>query len=153
MKKILFALLLSVVVVGAIFIVYLKSNPPLVMQSYMKMQDNTAVTLITLDNQGLREIKLKQLLVNDKLPEHVGLVISKSEPFEVDTKLEESSEMSLHKLTQVAMLPRQYIDPQAIGKPQHYAIQVIAPDIKKITIQYEYLNLPFTLTAELHSDQ
>ena len=58
--------------------------------------------------------------------------------------------MSFHKLTQVKILPRAYIDQQAIGKqPQYYAVQVKAADIEKVKIQYEYLQIPFTLTAEL----
>ncbi len=152
MKKLLFILVLSVLVVGAIFMIYLKSNPPLVIQSYTSKQDNEAVKMIALENKGLREIKLKQLLVNDKLPDSAELVISKSEPFEVETKLEGNSNMSFHKLSQRMILPRRYIDQQAIGKqPQHYAVQVHASDIKKVTIHYEYLKIPFTLTAELQA--
>ncbi|WP_249650533.1 hypothetical protein [Lysinibacillus sp. D4A3_S15] len=62
--------------------------------------------------------------------------------------------MSFHKLTQVKVLPRSYIDQQAIGKqPQHYAVQVKAADFKKVKIQCEYLRIPFTLTAELQQGQ
>jgi len=78
MKKIVFALLLSVLVVGAAFMIYLKSNPPLVIQSYTSKQGNEAVKIIAIENKGLREIKLKQLLVNEKLPDSAELVISKS---------------------------------------------------------------------------
>lgn len=154
MKKIVFTLLLSVLVVGAAFMIYLKSNPPLVIQSYTSKQGNEAVKIIAIENKGLREIKLKQLLVNEKLPDSAELVISKSEPFGVETKLEGNTNMSFHKLTQVKVLPRSYIDQQAIGKqPQHYAVQVNAADIKKVKIQYEYLRIPFTLTAELQQGQ
>jgi len=82
MKKILFILVLSVLVVGAIFMIYLKSNPPLVIQSYSSKQGNEAIKIIALENTGLREIKLKQILVNDQRPDNAKLVISKSEPFE-----------------------------------------------------------------------
>ncbi|MEK5231955.1 hypothetical protein MHB42_09290 [Lysinibacillus sp. FSL K6-0232] len=154
MKKIVFALLLSVLIAGVLFLFYLKSNPPLKLESYMTRQDNEAVTIIALDNKGLRDIQLKQVLVNDKPPERVELVISKAEPFEVETKLEGNQHISFRKLTQVALLPRQYIDPKALGQqPQHYAIQVTASHMKKITIQYEYLHIPFTLTAELQPAQ
>jgi len=154
MKKTLFILVLSVLVVGAVFMIYLKSNPPLAIESYTSKQGNEAVKIIALENKGLRDIKLTQLLVNDQLPESTELVISKSEPFEAETKLEGNEHLSFHKLSQRTILPRQYIDPQAIGKePQHYAVQVQAPDIRKITIQYEYLKIPFTLTAELQANK
>lgn len=150
MKKIVFALFLSVLLVGAAFLIYLKSNPPLVIQSYTSKQGDEAVKVIAIENKGLREIKLKQLLVGDKLPDSAELIISKSETFEVETKLEGNTNMSFHKLTQVKILPRAYIDQQAIGKqPQYYAVQVKAADIEKVKIQYEYLQIPFTLTAEL----
>ena len=154
MKKILFILMLSVLLVGAIFMIYLKSNPPLVMQSFTTKQGNEAVKIIALENTGLREIKLKQILVNDQLPDSAKLVISKSEPFEVETKLEGNSDISFHKFSQRTILPQKYIDQQAIGKqPQHYAVQVQAAAIKKVTIHYEYLKIPFTLIAELQANK
>ncbi|KOS64471.1 hypothetical protein FJQ98_12225 [Lysinibacillus agricola] len=152
MKKILFAILFSVLVVGAAFIIYLKSNPPLVVNSFTNPEDDSTIRIIEIENKGLREIELQQILVNDKVPENVELVVSKSEPFEVETKLEGNPNITYHKLRQVNIFPSQYIDRQAIGKqPQHYAVKVEAPNIKKITIKYDYLKMPFTLTAELQA--
>jgi len=87
MKKLLFVLLFSVLVVGAAFFIYLKSNPPLIMNSYMNPTDNSTIRIIEIENKGLREVELQQILVNDKVPENAGLVVSKSEPFEAETKL------------------------------------------------------------------
>ncbi|WP_342546708.1 hypothetical protein [Lysinibacillus sp. FSL K6-4013] len=154
MKKILFILVLSVLVVGAIFMIYLKSNPPLVIQSYSSKQGNEAIKIIALENTGLREIKLKQILVNDQRPDNAKLVISKSEPFEAETKLEGNDQLSFHKLAQRTIVPRRYINQQAIGEqPQHYAVQVLASNNQKVTIHYEYLKIPFTLTVELQANK
>lgn len=150
MKKLLFVLLFSVLVVGAGFIIYLKSNPPLVMNSYMNPADDSTIKIVEIENKGLHEIELQQIFVNDKVPESAELVVSKSEPFEAETKLVGNPNITYHKLRQVTIFPSQYIDRQAIGKqPQHYAVKVEAPSIKKITIKYKYLKIPFTLTAEL----
>lgn len=154
MKKILFILVLSVLVVGAIFMIYLKSNPPLVIQSYSTKQGNEAIKIIALENTGLREIKLKQILVNDQRPDNAKLVISKSEPFEAETKLEGNDQLSFHKLAQRTIVPQIYINQQAIGEqPQHYAVQVLASNNQKVTIHYEYLKIPFTLTVELQANK
>lgn len=154
MKKILFILVLSVLVVGAIFMIYLKSNPPLVIQSYSSKQGNEAIKIIALENTGLREIKLKQILVNDQRPDNTKLVISMSEPFEAETKLEGNDQLSLHKLAQRTIVPQRYINQQAIGEqPQHYAVQVLASNNQKVTIHYEYLKIPFTLTVELQANK
>lgn len=152
MKKILFVLLFSVLVVGAAFIIYLKSNPPLVMNSYTNATDGSTTKIVEIENKGLRDIKLQQILINNKVPENVELVVSKSEPFEAETKLVGNPNITYHKLGQVNIFPSQYINRKAIGKqPQHYAVKVEAPKIKKITIKYEYLKMPFTLTAELQA--
>lgn len=152
MKKILFVLLFSVLMVGAGFIIYLKSNPPLVMNSYTNPTDDSTIRIVEIENKGLHEIQLQQILVNDKMPENVELVVSKSEPFEAETKLEGNPNISYHKLRQINIFPSKYIDREAVGKqPQHYAVKVEAPNIKTITIKYNYLKLPFTLTAELQA--
>ncbi len=142
----------SLFVVGAILIVYLKSNPPLVINGYTSIDDNSTVRLIEIENKGMREIQLQSIVVNEKLPESVELVISKSEPFEAETKIEGNPNFTFHKLKQVKLFPSQYIDRQAIGKqPQHYALKLNTSDIQKISIQYEYLKMPFTVTAELQA--
>ncbi|MFJ6210282.1 hypothetical protein [Lysinibacillus sp. NPDC092081] len=152
MKKLLFVLLFSVLVVGGAFIIYLKSNPPLVMNSYTNSTGDSTIRIVEIENKGLRDIKLQQILVNDKVPENIELVVSKSEPFEAETKLVGNPNITYHKLRQVNIFPSQYIDRKAIGKqPQHYAVKVEAPNIKTITIKYDYLKMPFTLTAELQT--
>jgi len=152
MKKLLFVLLFSSLVVGGVFIIYLKSNPPLVMNSYTNSTGGSTIRIVEIENKGLRDIKLQQILVNDKLPENVELVVSKSEPFEAETKLVGNPNITYHKLRQVNVFPSQYIDRKAIGKqPQYYAVKVEAPNIKTITIKYDYLKMPFTLTAELQT--
>ncbi|WP_375200652.1 hypothetical protein [Bacillus sp. RS11] len=152
MKKILFILLFSVLMVGAGFIIYLKSNPPLVMNSYTNPTDDSTIRIVEIENKGLHEIQLQQILVNDKMPENVELVVSKSEPFEAETKLEDNPNITCHKLRQINIFPSKYIDREAVGKqPQHYAVKVEAPNIKTITIKYNYLKIPFTLTAELQA--
>ncbi len=153
MKKIFFVFFFSVLVVGATFVIYLKSNPPLVVNGYTSVNGNPDIRLIEIENKGIRELKLQTILVDEKYPESAKLVVSKSEPFEVGTKIENNANMTFHKLTQVRIFPSQYIDRQAIGKqPQHYAIQVNATSIQKVTIQYNYLKIPFTLTAELQAN-
>ncbi|MFJ5766700.1 hypothetical protein ACIP9C_15210 [Lysinibacillus sp. NPDC093210] len=150
MKKILFILFFSVLVVVAAFVIYLKSNPPLVINGYTSADGNPTNRLIEIENKGIRELQLQTILVDEKYPESAKLIVSKSEPFEIGTKIENNPNMTFHKLTQVRIFPSQYIDRQAIGKqPQHYAIQVNATTIQKVTIQYNYLKIPFTLTAEL----
>ncbi|MGE7093639.1 hypothetical protein ACQKII_19715 [Lysinibacillus sp. NPDC048646] len=152
MKRLLFVLFFSLFVVGAVFIIYLKSNPPLVINAYTSFDDNPAVRFIEIENKGLREIQLQSIVVNEKPPESVELVVSKSEPFEAETKIEGNPNFTFHKIKQVNIFPSQYIDRQAVGKqPQHYALKVNASEARKITIQYEYLKMPFTLTAELQA--
>lgn len=152
MKKLLFVLLFSSLVVGGAFIIYLKSNPPLVMNSYTNSTGDSTIRIVEIENKGLRDIKLQQILVNDKVLENVNLVVSKSEPFEAETKLVGNPNITYHKLRQVNVFPSQYIDRKAIGKqPQYYAVKVEAPNIKTITIKYDYLKMPFTLTAELQT--
>lgn len=152
MKKILFVLLFSVLMVGAGFIIYLKSNPPLVMNSYTSPTNDSTIRIVEIENKGLHEIQLQQILVNDKLPENVELVVSKSEPFEAETKLEDNPNITYYKLRQINIFPSKYIDREAVGKqPQHFAVKVEAPNIKTITIKYNYLKIPFSLTAELQA--
>lgn len=152
MKKLLFVLLFSSLVVGGAFIIYLKSNPPLAMNSYTNSTGDSTIRIVEIENKGLRDIKLQQILVNDKVPENVELVVSKSEQFEAETKLVGNPNITYHKLRQVNIFPSQYIDRKAIGKqPQYYAVKVEAPNIKTITIKYDYLKMPFTLTAELQT--
>lgn len=152
MKKLLFVLLFSSLVVGGAFIIYLKSNPPLVMNSYTNSTGDSTIRIVEIENKGLRDIKLQQILVNDKVSENVKLVVSKSEPFEAETKLVGNPNITYHKLRQVNVFPSQYIDRKAIGKkPQYYAVKVEAPNIQTITIKYDYLKMPFTLTAELQT--
>lgn len=152
MKKLLFVLLFSSLVVGGAFIIYLKSNPPLAMNSYTNSTGDSTIRIVEIENKGLRDIKLQQILVNDKVPENVELVVSKSEQFEAETKLVGNPNITYHKLRQVNVFPSQYIDRKAIGKqPQYYAVKVEAPNIKTITIKYDYLKMPFTLTAELQT--
>ncbi|MFJ7666461.1 hypothetical protein ACIQXI_05095 [Lysinibacillus sp. NPDC097195] len=149
MKKIIFILFFSMLVVGAVFVIYLKSHPPLVVNGFTSA--NGAIQ-IEIENKGIKELQLQSILVDDKLPAEAKLIISKSEPFEVGTKIDNNANMSFHKITQVKVFPSQYIDRQAIGKqPQYYALQVDATAIHKVTIQYKYLKIPFTLTAQLQA--
>ncbi|MGE7114576.1 hypothetical protein [Lysinibacillus sp. NPDC047702] len=152
MKKILFVLLFSVLVVGATFIIYVKSNAPLVISAYTSLKDNPTVKIIEVENKGLQEIQLQQILINDKVPEKIELVVSKSAPFEAEMKMENDPNLIFYKLRQITIFPSQYIDRQAIGKqPQHYAVRVDAANMKTITIKYTYLKIPFTLTATLQT--
>ena len=152
MKKIIFILFFSVLVVGAAFVIYLKSNPPLVVNGYTGANGQPSI-LIEIENKGLRALQLQSILVDDKLPGSAKLIISKSEPFEVGTKIDNNPNLSFHKITQVQVFPSQYIDRQAIGKqPQYYALQVEATTIHKVTIQYTYLKIPFTFTAKLEAN-
>jgi len=152
MKKILFVLLFSVLVVGATFIIYVKSNAPLVISAYTSLKDNPTVKIIEVENKGLQEIQLQQILINDKVPEKIELVVSKSAPFEAEMKMENDPNILFYKLRQITIFPSQYIDRQAIGKqPQHYAVRVDAANMKTITIKYTYLKIPFTLTATLQT--
>jgi len=153
MKRIIFTLFFSVLVVGAVFIIYLKSNPPLVVNGYTSTNDNQAI-LIEIENKGLRELQLQSIFVDDTLPTSTKLLISKSEPFEMDTKIDHNPNISFHKITQLGIFPSQYIDRKAIGKqPQYYALQVDATSLHKVTIQYNYFKIPFTLTVELQANK
>lgn len=151
MKKILFVFLFSVFVVGAAFIIYVKSNPPLAISAYTSLKDNPTVKIIELENKGLQEIQLQQVLINDKIPEKLELVVSKSAPF--DAEMENDPNITFYKLGQITIFPSQFIDRQAIGKqPQHYAVRMEAADMKTITIKYTYLKIPFTLKAALQTN-
>lgn len=153
MKKILFILFFSVFVVGAAFVIYLKSHPPLVVNGYTNTDGNPNIRLIEIENKGIKELHLQTILVDEQLPESAALIVSKSEPFEVGTKIDNNPNITAHKLTQVRIYPSQYIDRKAIGQqPQHYAIQVHATKFQKVKIQYSYLKIPFTLTAELQAN-
>jgi len=46
MKKIFFVFFFSVLVVGATFVIYLKSNPPLVVNGYTSVKGNPDIRLI-----------------------------------------------------------------------------------------------------------
>jgi len=152
MKKILFVFLFSILVVGAVFIIYVKSNPPLAISAYTSLKDNPTVKIIELENKGLQEIQLQQVLINDKIPEKIELVVSKSAPFEAE--MENDPNITFYKLGQITIFPSQFIDRQAIGKqPQHYAVRMEAADMKMITIKYTYLKIPFTLKAALQTNK
>lgn len=154
MKKILFVLLFSVLMVGAAFIFYVKSNAPLVISAYTSLKDNPTGKIIELENKGLQEIQLQQILINDKIPEKIELVVSKSAPFEAEMKMENDPNILFYKLRQINIFPSKYIDRQAIGKqPQHYAVKVEGANMKTITIKYTYLKIPFTLTAVLQTNK
>ena len=148
MKRILFILIFSIFVVGAVGIIYVKSNPPLVINGYSSFDDNANVRLIEIENTGVRELQLQNVVVNDGLPENVELMMSKAE--QLETNVANDPNITYHGIKQIKLFPSQYIDRKAIGKqPQHYGLKVEAAAIQTITIQYEYLKLPFTLTAEL----
>ncbi|MDM5233466.1 hypothetical protein [Lysinibacillus pakistanensis] len=154
MKKILFVFLFSVLVVGAAFIIYVKSNPPLTISAYTSLKDNPTVKIIELENKGLQEIQLQQVLINDKIPEKIELVVSKSAPFEAEMEMENDPNITFYKLGQITIFPSQFIDRQGLGKqPQHYAVRMEAADMKTITVKYTYLKIPFTLKAALQTNK
>ncbi|KOS68402.1 hypothetical protein AEA09_07420 [Lysinibacillus contaminans] len=148
MKKILFLLIFSIFIVGAVGIIYLKSNPPLVINGYKSFDDNAKIRLIEIENKGIRELQLQNVVVNDGLPENAELVVSKAEQLETDVPNDPN--ITFHGIKQIKLFPSRYIDRKAVGKlPQHFGLKIEATDIQKITIHYKYLKIPFTLSVEL----
>ncbi|MFJ7954429.1 hypothetical protein ACIQZG_23290 [Lysinibacillus sp. NPDC096418] len=148
MKKILFALIFSIFVVGAVGIVYVKSNPPLVINSYSSFDDNTNVRLIEIENTGIKELQLLNVVVNDGGTEKIELVVSKAEQLETDVANDPN--ITYHGIKQIKLFPSKHLNREAVGKlPQHYGLKIAAENIQTVKIHYKYLKVPFTLTAEL----
>ena len=117
-------------------------------KGYSSFDDNANVRLIEIENTGVRELQLQNVVVNDGPPENAKLMVSKAEQLEIDIASDPT--ITYHGIKQIKLFPSQYIDRKAIGKqPQHYGLKVEAAGIQTITIHYKYLNIPFTLTAEL----
>ncbi|MEG0259296.1 MAG: hypothetical protein RR651_05430 [Lysinibacillus sp.] len=152
MKKVLFILLLGLFVAGAGVMIYLKSNPPLEIKGYTSFDDNENVRLIEIENKGLRELQLQNIIVNDGQPEKAELIVSRAE--QLESGVANDPNITSHGIKQVKLFPSKYIDRKAIGKqPQHYGLKVEAADIQTITIYYEYLKMSYILTAELKTDK
>lgn len=148
MKKLLFLLLFSVFVVGAAAIITIKSNPPLAINSYKSFHDNANVRLIEIENKGIRELQLQNIVVNDEMSENAELMISMAQKFE--SFVPSDPNITYHGIKQLKLFPSRYIDRKAVSKlPQYYGLKINGEDIQKITIHYTYLKIPFTLTAEL----
>lgn len=148
MKKSLFLLMFSVFVIGAAGLIYVKSNPPLVINGYKSFDDNKKVRLIEIENTGIRELQLQNVVVNDGLPENAELMVSRAK--QLEPVVPNDPNITYHGIKQIKLFPSRYIDRKAVGKlPQHYGLKIEAEDIQTITIHYKYLKIPFTLTAEL----
>lgn len=148
MKKILFVLIFSIFVVGAVGIVYVKSNPPLVINGYTSLDENANVRLIEIENTGIRELQLQNIVVNDGRPENAELMVSKAEQLKTD--IANDANITYHGIKQLKLFPSKYIDRKAVGKlPQHYGLKIEAANIQTVKIHYKYLKISFTLTAEL----
>lgn len=134
--------------VVAVGIVYVKSNPPLVINGYASFEDNTNGRLIEVENTGIRELQLQNVVVNDGRPEKAELIVSKAE--QLETKVANDPNITYHGIKQIKILPSKHLDRKAVGRlPQHYGLMVEAANIQTIKIHYKYLKIPFTLTAEL----
>lgn len=152
MKKILVLFIFSILAVGAVGIIYIKSNPPLVINGYQSFEENAKLKLIEIENTGIRELQLQNILVNDKLPENAELIVSKAE--QLKTGLLNDSNITYHGIKQIKLFPSRYIDRKAVGKlPQYYGLKIEDDKIQKISIHYKYLKIPFTLTVELRTNE
>lgn len=152
MKKILFVLIFSIFMVGAVGIGYVKSNPPLVINGYTSFDDSTNGRLIEIENTGIRELQLQNVVVNDEIPEKAELMVSRAE--QLETKVANDPNITYHGIKQIKLFPSKHLDRKAVGRlPQHYGLKIEAANIQTITIHYKYLKLPFTLTVELKTAQ
>lgn len=148
MKNFLFLLVFSIFVVGAAGVIVVKSHPPLVINGYKSFDDYEKGSVIELENTGIRELQMQNVVVNGGLSDDIKLMVSRAQKLESDVPSDPN--ITYHGIKQIKLFPSKYIDRKAVGKlPQHYGLKIKATDIQKITIHYKYLKMSFTLMAEL----
>ena len=150
MKKFIFLLVFSLVAVGAGCIIFIKSQPPLVINGYKSFGEHKEISVIEIENTGMKELHIQHVIVNDGVPSDVKLMVSRGETFELTMPSDPT--ITVHGIKQIKLFPSKYIDRKAVGQqPQHYGLKIEAAAIDKIMIHYNYLNIPFTLTANLEN--
>lgn len=148
MRKYLFLTVFSIFVVGAASVIIVKSHPPLIIQGYKSFDEHEKGSLIEIENTGIRELQIQNVVVNDGLSDDIKLMVSRAQKLEL--AMPSDPNITYHGIKQIKLFPSKYIDRKAVGKmPQHYGLKIEATDIQKVTIHYKYLKMPFTLIAEL----
>ena len=148
MKKFIFLLVFSILAVGAVSVIVLKSHPPLVINAYKSFGEHKEISVIEIENTGISELQIQHVVVNGELPDDVKLMVSRAQKFELAMPSEPT--ITYHGMKQIKILPSKYIIREAVGQqPQHYGLKIEAVGIEKITIHYNYFKMPFILTAEL----
>lgn len=148
MRKYLFLIVFSIFVVGAACIIFVKSHPPLVIIDYKSFDEHEEGSVIEIENTGIRELQIQNVVVNGGLSGESKLMVSRGQTLE--SAMPSDPNITYHGIKQIKLFPSKYIDRKAVGqKPQHYGLKIEVEDIEKVTIHYKYLSMPFSLTAEL----
>ncbi|GLC88938.1 hypothetical protein [Lysinibacillus piscis] len=123
-------------------IIYIKSQPPLAVHQYMAVKDSPTATLIEIENTGVRNITLQQVLVNDQRVDTGKLIVSKEAPFVAGMTITGREDLSIYNIRQIDIVP---------DSTTYYALKIDHSSIQTITIQYHYLKFPFTFKMKLQT--
>jgi hypothetical protein len=142
---------------AALFIWYMKANPPLYSSGWStnNYPDKQGV-IIEISNKGFAGLKIEKVYINgNETPEAAELGISKTDALvQMFSQCENNSlGISYHKLNEYKIMPDSMLE-QNRNTPgndkelvKHYGIYVqnFGRPIESISIKYSYLGIPFTL--------
>lgn len=157
-KRIVFISLCSILGILAFFIGYLLFNPPLYSNGYSTITNTNGINyIIEVKNNGIKDIKIKNVYVNDKeLPHEYYLAISKTHGLIVSDMLV-NPHITFHPIHDYAIQPALSFEEQAelsrkqdFNHPRFYGVLVRHDnEVRNITIKYTYFLIPFTISREI----
>lgn len=153
----MFALLFVITLLGiGLFIAFLLNQNPLVSDGFAEYNNARKQVDISLVNEGRYHLFIQEVMVNNKAPKKVQLVISYTGQLVAGgidddplAKFVDISEAPIHP----QLTPQEF---QAAVKtkttPIHYGIRVVGnDDIEVVSIRYKYMGITFTREINLNT--
>ena len=143
LKRIGVLLGILLVIIGIGFVV-LKMNPPLTAHGITYYSGDQLGRSVEIKNNGVRNITIKQLIVDEKIENHAQLGSSTNGRLILGANLEEDPQVKFTSLVESIIAP--YSEEQQ----NHYGIHVITEKSpEQMQIRYTYFMIPFQLTVNV----
>lgn len=157
MKKII--LLIGIIsILFVVSFIYLKSNPPLTVTGKTYYTYEETKRIVSIENNGFTDIKLKNVLVNGKKAKNVELGVSRTLQM-VGGTIRDGEQITFHNINEFAVKPRlqdeeitRIIEDEKGDRQTiiHYGVRVTGNEPpEKITIKYTYLGIPYSLEVDV----
>lgn len=157
MKKIFLTIVILIVGLMAVFVIYIKSNPPLSSPGFSGYVDKT-LKVIEIENSGFVDIKINKVLVNGNEPRKVELGVSRSSLIVGGgAGLDENLYVSFHKINDFKIKPKltpkeqkERFENGDLKSIKHYGLRVYGKEEpEEITVSYTYLGVPLKLIVNV----